>query len=234
MRRSRLSKTLEKKTRKTLVLSIIGIVIVLFLLFRYGLDILVNFSLFISGQKSSSSIIPNKIDFIAPPILNPLSPATNSANIVISGKALKDQTIYLYINNRGVDQTEVDKNGDFVFEETLKEEDNLIRVKAEYNGKKSEYSDEFNVVFKNSPPSLEISSPKDGDSFKKDQNTIVVSGKTDQGVSVTVNGFWAVIDDNNNFSYKLSLQGGDNQIKIVATDLAGNKTEKELKVNYSQ
>jgi outer membrane lipopolysaccharide assembly protein LptE/RlpB len=49
-----------------------------------------------------------------------------------------------------------------------------------------------------------------------------------------VNGFWAVVDDNNNFSYTLPLQSGDNQIKIVAIDQAGNKAEKDLKVNFSQ
>jgi bacillopeptidase F len=85
---------------------------------------------------------------------------------------------------------------------------------------------------------LDVSSPSDGQGFNKNQvntgNTINVAGKTDQGVSVTVNGFWAVVDDNNNFSYTLPLQNGDNQIKIVAVDLAGNKTEKDLKVNFSQ
>ena len=58
-------------------------------------------------------------------------------------------------------------------------------------------------------------------------------GKTDSGVRITVNGFWAVIDENNNFSYSLPLQDGDNAIKVVAQDQAGNKAEKEIKVTYS-
>jgi len=239
MRRSRLSKNFEKKSRKTLFLSIIGILIVLFLLFRFGVDILVGFSTIISGSKGSQTTSSdNQINFIAPPILNPLVSATNSAQIIITGKAVKNQTIDLYINNNNVDQAQTDDNGIFTFNESLTSGDNQIKTKAVSGGKQSDFSDVVDVVYKNSPPTLDISSPSDGQSFNKNQintgNSINVNGKTDSGVNVTVNGFWAVVDDNNNFSYNLPLQNGDNQIKIVATDQAGNKTEKDLKVNYSQ
>ena len=236
MRRSRLKKYSEKKTRKTIILSIIGIIIILYILFKFGIDFLVNFSLFISGSRSqsNSSTITNQINFVSAPILNPLPPATNSAEIIISGSSSKGETIYLYINNSIVDQTQTDEKGVFHFVENLEKGSNLINAKAEYKNSKSSLSDSFNVLFINSSPTLNISSPQDGESFKKDQNSVTVSGKTDPGISVTVNGFWAVIDDNNNFSYNLPLQNGDNQIKIIATDQAGNKTEKDLKVNYSQ
>ena len=239
MRRSRLSKNFEKKSKKTLYLSILGILIILFLLFRFGLDALVGFTGLISGSKGSQNTTNNnQINFIAPPILNPIISATNSAQITISGSSTKDQTIDLYINNLQVDQTQPDKNGVFVFNETLKSGDNQIKTKTEDNGKQSDFSNVFDVVFKNSSPTLDVSSPSDGQTYNKNQigtgNTIIVAGKTDQGVSVTVNGFWAVVDDSNNFSYTLPLQNGDNQIKIIATDQAGNKIEKDLKVNYSQ
>jgi hypothetical protein len=234
MRRSRLSKNFEKKSRKTLFLSIVGILIVLFLLFRFGIDILVNFSTFISGSKANQTTTTNQINFIPPPILNPLAPATNSAQIIITGKAVKDQTIDLYVNDSNVDQVQVNKDGNFTFNESLKNGDNQIKTKAVASGKESDFSDTFDVVYKNSPPTLDIASPSDGQSFKKDQNTVSVTGKTDSGVTVTVNGFWAVVDDNNNYSYTLSLQNGDNQIKVVAIDQAGNKAEKDIKVNYSQ
>lgn len=236
MRRSRLSKNYEKKSKKTLYLSVLGIIIVLVLLFRFGLDILVGFTTLISGSKGSQTTqTNNQINYIAAPILNPLVSATNSAQIVITGKALKDQLVNLYINDQGIDQAKADKDGGFSFNETLKNGDNQIKTRAQAaDGKKSDYSDAFNVAFKNSPPTLDVSTPNDGQSFKKDQNTAKITGKTDAGVSVTVNGFWAVVDDSNNYSYALSLQNGDNQIKIVATDQAGNKTEKDLKVTYSQ
>lgn len=235
MRRSRISKYKEKNNEKTIILSVLGITVVLFLLFKFGIGLLVNLSLFVTGKNlQNNQTDQNSVDYIAPPILNPLPVATNSAHIIISGKSAKNQTIHLYINGSDTDEVSTNSDGSFVFSEDLQNGNNEIKTKAQDKNKMSVFSDNQNVMFKNSPPSLDISSPSDGQTFKKDQNTTNVSGKTDSGDSVTVNGFFAVIDENNNFSYILPLQNGDNEIKIVATDQAGNQTEKDLKVNYSQ
>lgn len=235
MRRSRLTKNAEKKTKKTLFLSILGIIVVTFLLAKFGIGLLVNFSLFLAGTKDNQSLQnTNQIDFVTSPTLNPLPSATNSANIIVSGKSSKEVTIELFINDDFVDEIETDKDGGFVFTTNLKEGNNQIKTRAIIKDKKSDFSVTFDVAFKNSQPTLEITSPSDGQTFKREQNNVSVQGKTDQGVTITVNGFWAVIDDNNNFSYTLPLQNGDNEIKIIATDQAGNKSERGIKVNYSQ
>ena len=196
---------------------------------------MVNFSLFLAGSKDNqSSQNSNQINFVAPPTLNPLPSATNSAKIIISGKSTKNTKIELFINDDLSDDVETDKDGNFVFTPNLEPGDSRIKTRAIYKDKKSDFSVSFDVIFKNSQPTLEITSPSDGQTFKKDQNSVNVQGKTDLGVSVTINGFWAVIEDNNNFSYTLPLQNGDNEIKVVAVDQAGNKSEKSLKVNYSQ
>ena len=108
-----------------------------------------------------------------------------------------------------------------------------LKAKAAKGDKESDFSNELVVTYRNIPPSLSVDSPTDGQKFEKDQSTARVSGKTDSGVKITVNGFWAVIDENNSFSYNLPLQNGDNTIKIEAVDQAGNKAEKEIKVTYS-
>lgn len=235
-RRSRLALRTEKRTKKTIVLASLGIIIILVLLIKFGISLLVGFSVFIAGNKNqlSASINSSDSSFVAAPVLNPLPTATNSAKIVISGQAQADRKINLYVNNDLKDSAQTDKDGKFSFEETLSAGDNQIQAKAEKNDKSSDFSNGFTVSFKNSAPSLSIDSPSDGQSFSKDQNNVAVKGKTDFGVSVTVNGFWAIIDENNNFSYTLPLQNGDNQIKVIATDQAGNTTEKDLKVTYSQ
>ena len=238
MRRSRLNKNLEKRTKKTIILSILGIIIILFLLYKFGLELLVNFSLFVAGKNQSIIQNPSQINYVATPILNPLPVATNSAQIVISGTSLKGYSITLYLNNNSVDQTPTDNNGNFSFVENLNTGNNQIAVRANYNNKQSGLSNIESIIYTNSQPTLDVSTPPDGQKFDKNTigsgNTIVISGRTDAGATVTVNGFWAVIDDNNNFSYNLPLQNGDNQIKIVAIDQAGNKSEKDLKVNFSQ
>ncbi len=234
MRKSRLNKYAEKKTRKTILLNLLGIIIVLYLLFKFGIGLLINFSLFLSGSTDQQGLTgQNTLNYIAPPTLNPLPTATNSAQVKISGSSVKDSTIELYINNDKEDETKTNEKGEFSFNNTIKNGNNQIKVRAIIKDKKSDFSNTLNVFYANSAPNLEINSPQDGAQFKKEQNTISITGKTDSGVNITVNGFWAVINENNNFFYNLPLQNGDNQIKIIAIDQAGNKTEKEVKVNYS-
>lgn len=234
MSRSRLSRRIENQSKKNLFLSILGIIIVLILLIKFGIPLLVNFSLLISGSNNpKEQAVRTKAIFTNPPLLNPISTATNSAKVTVSGMAVSSQTIDLYVNDNLIDKTEADKNGNFSFDVTLNLGENKIKTKASKDNKESDSSNTLNIVYKSTPPSLEVNSPTDGQSFSKDQNTAQVAGKTDAGVKVTVNGFWAIIDENNNFSYNLSLSSGDNQIKIVVTDGAGNKTEKEIKVTYS-
>lgn len=231
---SRLSRRLESQSRKNLFLSLLGIVVVLVLLVRFGIPLLVNFSLFLSGQKNSDETSKStSSEYIGPPVLNQTENATNSAEFTISGTGVKDEEIYLYINDSLSDRKETENNGNFSFEITLQNGNNKIKAKAKKDDNESDFSNELEITYKNAPPTLSIDSPVDGQNFEKDQNTTQVSGKTDSGVRVTINGFWAVIDESNNFSYNLPLQNGDNTIKIIAEDQAGSKVEKEIKVTYS-
>lgn len=233
-RYSRLSKRLESQSRKNLFLSVLGIIVVLILLVRFGIPLLVNFSLFLSGQKKSDETLKSiSSAYLSPPVLNQTVKATNSAEFTITGTASKNTEIDVYVDDSLSGKKEAEDNGNFSFKITLQTGDNRIKAKAKKDDKESDFSNELEITYKNEPPALSVDSPIDGQKFEKDQNTAQVLGKTDSGVRITVNGFWAVIDENNSFSYTLPLQNGDNSIKIVAEDQAGSKTEKEIKVNYS-
>ncbi|PIP74319.1 MAG: hypothetical protein CO135_02455 [Candidatus Levybacteria bacterium CG_4_9_14_3_um_filter_35_16] len=234
-RNSRLKKRLERKTQKNFFFGIIGISIVLFLLVRFGIPALANFALFLSGIKyNDKTVVKNEVQFISPPIIESQFTATNSSALIINGKTPKKSNIKVFVNDEEQDSLDSQEDGSFSFKVILSEGNNSIRSKSEITGKQSEFSNTVSVTYIKSAPTLTISSPADGESYSKDQNKTNVSGKTDPGVTVTVNNFWAIIDDNNNFSYELPLKNGENQIGIVATDQAGNKTEKTIKVNYSQ
>jgi len=232
-RYSRLSKRTENQSRKNLILSMLGIIVVLVLLVRFGIPLLVNFSLFLSGQKKDESTKSASSVYLSPPVLDQIANATNSAEFIVTGTGVKNGEIDLYVNDSLSDKKTAEDNGSFSFNVTLQTGDNKIKAKATKDDKESDFSNELDVTYRNSPPSLSLDSPTDGQKFEKDQNAAQVLGKTDSGIRITVNGFWAVIDENNNFSYNLPLQNGDNTIKIEAVDQAGNKTEKEIKVTYS-
>jgi hypothetical protein len=224
---------MEQKTKKNLLLSVLGIVLVLLLVFKFGLPLLINLSLFLSGGKGGEAQLEKKDpSFIATPVLNSLPAATSSANITISGISSKDQTIKLYINDDFTDEIKTKENGTFSFKEEIKAGENTIKAKAVVGDKESEFSKSITIALKSAPPSLNVHSPSDGQSFK-DQNTVDIQGTTDPNVRITVNGFWAITDSDGSFSYRFPLQNGDNKIKIVATDIAGNRIEKELKISYS-
>ena len=236
--RSRLSRKIERQSKKNLILSLFGIIVILFLLFKIGIPALVNFVVFISGLKGNQETIsPNKTnEFISPPTLNSTFNATNSARISLSGVAQENQTIKLYVNDEVSGDTQTKKDGLFSFDNVkLSKGENIVKTKAFLkDNKESEFSKALTVFFKDGLPKLEINNPSDNQNFSKDENNIKVSGKTDPNVNVTVNGYIAIVDEKGNFSYQLPLENGENKIKIMAVDEAGNKTEAERKVNYSQ
>ena len=233
-KKSRLLRRLEIQTKRNIFFSLLGIIVIFFVLIKFGVPLLVNFSLFISGGKNASSPVTKTSPvFLSSPILNSMPQATNSAKILIQGTALKFATIDLYINESLVDKTTAKEDGTFSFEVNLSKGVNRISAKAQKENIESTNSKNFEILFKDTVPSLSVFAPIDGQSFSKDQNTLTVSGTSDSDTKVTVNDFRAIIDEKNNFSFLLPLKDGDNVIKISAVDQAGNKSEKEIKVKYS-
>jgi hypothetical protein len=234
MIRSRLTRRIEQKTRKNLALSLFGIILAIILALRFGIPLLVNFSLFLSGfQHKNETTNTQSQTFIAPPVLDSLPQATSSADIVVSGITSDQQNVNLYINDNFVNTSKSGNDGKFTFRETVNPGENIIKAKAVVNDRESDFSNTVSVIYKSAPPSLNVTSPSDNQTFSKDQGMVEVKGVTDPNVRVTVNGYWAITDDNGNYSYNLTLQGGENKIKIIAQDIAGNKAEKEIKVTYS-
>lgn len=238
--KSRLSKNVEKKTMHRLWLSLIGIVVVLFLLIKFGIPALINFSLFLANSKDSAITKEQKANnptVVLPPTLIQSFSATNSAQITVSGSAQANEQIELFVNNNLFDITNTKNDGSFTFTGVnLSSGQNNITAKAKVANKESDFSNTLSISYANKAPSLTIATPSDGQTFSGgSQQNLVVSGKTDNGdVRVTVNGFWAIVDASGNYSYTLTLQNGGNPIKVIAEDSAGNQTEKDINVTFNQ
>ena len=235
--RSRLSRNYEQKTKRNLIVTIVATFIILFVLVKFGIPALVNFSLFLGSFRSQPTIVAQKQNaiFITPPIFTSNFTATNSATVKITGTSSPKLTIKLFLNDSFLDSTTVHDDGTFSFDNvTLTTGQNVIKAKAQKDTSESDFSDPLSIAYSNKAPSLTIDAPSDGQSVGKDRNPLSIHGKTDPDIRVTVNDFWAITDSNGNYSYNLTLQGGDNQIKVVATDAAGNKTEKDIKVTLNQ
>lgn len=230
---SRLSKRLETQSKRNLILTILGMLVVVFIMIRFGIPFLADFTGFISGfSKANKETQKKNSGFVSAPILDPIPNATNNPELIVKGQALENQSVAIYLNDALLDEKNTEKDGSFSFKIFLHEGENKIKTLAMQEDKKSDFSEEEIIkLLKKSPP-LDLKTPSDGQKFEKDQSTVTVTGSTDADIKVTVNDFWAQMEGSN-FSYTLILQNGDNNIKIVATDEAGNKTEKSIKVIYS-
>ncbi len=235
MRKSRLTEHIQDETKKNIALTVLGIVALVAVLWIFGVPMLIGFSTTIDKIKNTDEITPaesNDLNYVAPPTLDALPDATNSAEIVVSGYATNKDQINLYVNGSLVDKTTTESDKSFTFRDvTLDSGKNEIKVKAvAKNKKQSDYSNEVIITYSNKPPEITIDSPQDGQKISKDNRNITVTGKTSDGVKVTVNGFWAIEQAGGKFSYDMVLAEGDNTIKIEAVDDGGNKTAKEIKV----
>lgn len=232
-RRSRLNRRLENQSRKTLILSVVGIFLIGVILLKFGIPLLADLG-FLSSQiipKKESTKKNNNEVYLSPPSINPLPEATNSEGIEVSGVSTTGETVSVYLNGSQFDEVEIESDGSFNLLIKLSEGTNIVKAKSVEGDKESDFSESVNIDYLKNPPDLTIESPSDGETTK--ESNFNVRGKTDPSARVSVNGFRAIVNSNGDFSYKLALREGENEVKIVAEDEAGNKTEKIVKLNYS-
>ena len=100
------------------------------------------------------------------------------------------------------------------------------------NGLPSRFSDAgfFNIVRDAKAPFLQLDSPED-QALVRD-NSIIVSGKTEKEVSVTVNGAKVEISPDETFELTQKLKDGVNEIIIEAKDAAGNTSNIRRTITY--
>jgi hypothetical protein len=232
--KSRMRRTLERQSKRNVFLMGLGLVLIIIVLIIYGQSLIINFSLLMGKTKKqpSEQTATDAITYIAPPVINPVSSATNSASAIFTGQITNADQVKLYINDELVDVAKP-KNNSFVFGDVeLQEGTNKITAFAWIKDKKSEQSNMVTVNYLKNPPEVSIDQPNDGDSFHG-SSTLTVKGKTDPENTVTVNGTLVITKDNGSFSSDIVLNSGENKIHIEVTDKAGNKNTKDMTVTYS-
>lgn len=232
---SRLSRRIEKQTKRQIIKYIIAIVILLFALNAFGPKI-INFMASITSvfKNERPEHLTSNAGSLEAPLLDDTPYATYSAKIKVSGSSSYEEgTIELYVNNKLQKETELDEKK-FEFEHVnLSDGENILKVRYKNEEKESDFSKDYNISYVKDEPKLEVASPVDNATFSTGDQEITVSGKTDPDNRITVNGLIAVVNTDGSFSYYLKLIDGENTIVIEAENVAGRKTKKEIKVKYS-
>lgn len=231
---SRLQRRQDRANKWQSVLFIVAAFGLVAIFLYFGINFLFNLTSKISGLTAKDGASQTEQIGLAPnsPRLSQDLTATFSAQINVTGVADPHANVQLFQNGTPVGSNASDDQGKFNFLVTLDKGNNVFVAQAtSTKGIKSGKSSEYNVMLVTTQPKLEITSPKDAD--KVSDTPINLSGKTDQGDSVSVNGHLIVVNSDGTFFYVLNLVDGDNKIHIVASDPAGNQTVKDMTVNYS-
>ncbi len=231
---SRLARKQQKDATKQTYLFIGGSIIVLLVVIFFGIKVVFGLSSVIGERFQKKSQIATEQKLVpTAPIFSQDFEATNSARVTVSGVTDPKTNVELFQNDESKTTGVSDDEGKFSFEVVLIKGENKFAAQAiGDSGAKSPMSDVFPVSLLTDPPGLSITSPKDGDTVGNQLTPI--TGTTDKGAKVTVNDLFSIVDDKGNFSYGFNFSNGDNKIKVVAIDAAGNKTTKEITVKFSQ
>jgi len=232
-KRSRLERKKDEQiTKKTVFLGFLT-VFVFVLIIVFGLPLLIKFSILLGNTKSqkdttSENIVPP----LAPRLIVPFE-ATSSRQIKIDGFAEAESVVELFNNDQSIGKTDVTVDGNFSFEDIeLSEGENNFSAKATKEvGGSSEVSKIVSVLFDTVPPELTMSNPSE-DSLTVDSADFDITGKSEKGVNVTINGKVAIVDSDGNFKLKIQLNSGKNDIEIVVKDTALNETKKTISITY--
>jgi hypothetical protein len=235
MRKSRyLRKEEQKSLQQTVIFGILTIGVLLAAVFL-GIPLLVKAAIFLGDIKGKAEIVEKTSDaLLPPPVLVQTYTATNSAEIAVSGFASEGSTVWFFLNGKKTKEVMADKNGEFsISGVVLTGGTNEIKAFVKDDkGAESKYSEIYEVVYDNEPPLLEILEPADGAEFFGEDKNVTLKGKTESDANVYINDRMAIVDPSGSFSLIFSLAEGENKIKAVARDEAGNQTETEIILNY--
>lgn len=223
--------TRRRKSGSGLVYFILAVVFVV-VMFKWGLPWFVNILAGPTGPKVTD--INTSDDIVPPqtPTLFPLPEATNSATILVEGYTEADAEINVYRDDDLANTDRSDEKGVFKVELKLNEGENRIQVRARDSKGNESQSVVRTVIYDKSGVNLTVDSPTDDTEIfgQKNQNVPFTGKVSKPEATVTVNGNYARVNADGNFTVTVRLYQGDNNILVRAVDRAGNVAEKTVRV----
>jgi len=226
----------KKNVKKMIIFYLVILIIIIYLFLTVGFKILINSSIFISNffpKKQTTKLLKNE-NLYGSINIDDIPVATNSARFIVSGSIVNYNILNFFINEEKVRQEKI-MSGDFFSQEIgdLEKGKNEIYIEAlSDDGQSSKKTNVYTVIFDDEKPTLEISSPQDKTTVNNQE--IILKGKTDNEIYIKINEIPVVVDATGNFSTPIRLKDGDNNIVVIAEDVAGNRETKNLIVTYKK
>jgi len=169
----------------------------------------------------ASDVAPSPLDLL---ISSPETLLTDIPNVTVSGTTQAGATVQV-----DGTQVSVDSAGRFSYAIILPDGLHTFFVVA-YDASGRVSTKTITVVVDTRAPALTLVSP--GADVTTFDGTIEVSGTTEPGTTLVVNGFSAAVALDGSFSVRIGLTEGRNTIGVTATDAAGNVAIRSATVTY--
>lgn len=223
----------QNKKRLSRFYVLIALVLV-FVMFKWGFSFLIDIIAKTGGSAAQTS--QTEGDLVAPqaPVISALPEATNSASLKVEGYTEADVEVEYFINGRRVLSETTDEIGFYEAVLNLESGENLIEIVAKDEAGNESRSKVSSVEYDFTSPEITIVSPEENQEiFGQLNQTLSVSGEVSEiDADLTINNTYVRLDSNGGFVQEIRLNEGDNEIKIVATDRAGNVSEETISVKY--
>lgn len=169
---------------------------------------------------------------VTPPVIT--SPEdglhTNEGTLTVTGEAAPSTEVNLFNNGEEVAAAPAADDGTFSIDIDLLEGENVLTAAASAENGTTDPSEAVTVILDQTKPTLSIDTPEDR--WKTNRETVTVEGLAeDEHLDwVEVNGLRADLSDDGTYSKRIMLDNGENKIKVVAADKAGNQQTGEITV----
>lgn len=165
------------------------------------------------------------------PVYQPLSDALNETDIEITGYTEPDAIVYFIVNESEEGKQTADSEGKFTFTTSLEEGEHVYYLYAEdAAGNTSSDTTKETIVVDTTTPTFEIENPEDKEVFSLPrERTLEIKGKLSEQGFMMINGSRVTTDAEGGFSTRMQLREGDNEIKFIGEDAAGNQTDEEIR-----
>ena len=218
----------KSKSRYYVLLSIVFVIV----LFKWGIPLFIQV---VAGngsprQNTDKDLIPPQA-----PTLSALPEATNSASLLVEGYTEASTSLDFLVNDHLSLTDKAKEDGSFSSIVTLDADSNRVQVRATDEAGNISISEVEIVQLDRKPIEITITSPKDGtEFFGKNKQVVDIKGETNKKDSqIIINSSFVVIEKDGNFVQRIQLLNGNNEIKVVASDKAGNSTEKVFNLVYT-
>ncbi|MBU0534923.1 MAG: hypothetical protein ABIJ82_03130 [Patescibacteria group bacterium] len=170
------------------------------------------------------------------PVFENAPESVKDTKVTLNGRATPGTTVKLFVNGPERATTTTGSDGIFTFVDVpLILGKNLLFAKSSDNrGVGSDTSEFLSITVDKDLPKVEITNLKDGATVKNLNKRIEVIGTVNEKANITINDKYVIQKSDFSFDYWLGVEEGSVKIKVIATDPAGNKTEKEIAVTYSK